>query len=91
MLHKDSPACCQEAVAGGAFSTVVVAAEVDPHRLSRIYSCCRGTICDRFLLQLPGVVLHQGAHAGFQLAQGVACKTFHIFETTESFPSHHRN
>jgi len=30
MLHKDSPACCQEAVAGGSFSAVVVTAEVDP-------------------------------------------------------------
>jgi len=30
MLYKDSPACCQEVVAGGSFSTVVIDAEVDP-------------------------------------------------------------
>ena len=30
MLYKDSPACCQEAVAGGSFLTVVIDAEVDP-------------------------------------------------------------
>ena len=30
MLHKDIPACCQEAVAAGPFSTVVIDAEVDP-------------------------------------------------------------
>ena len=43
MLHKDSPACCQEAVAGGSFSTVVIDAEVDPTDCQKSMAVAEGS------------------------------------------------